>query len=49
MQNKLRKQNKEVKIKTIERDFWKDIAKIYIGDNINEYYNRLDLLISKNK
>jgi hypothetical protein len=49
MQNRLRKQNQELKRKTIERDFWKDIAKIYIGYNINEYYNRLDLLINKNK
>lgn len=43
MQHKLIKQNKQVKKLTVERDFWKDVSKIYIRDNINDYYNRLEI------
>ena len=48
IQNKMAQKNKQAHKDVIERDFWKKIAKTYIGENnIQQYYDRLNLLIEK--
>lgn len=46
--NKMADKNKQARIDSIEKKYWKEIAKIYIGDsNIQEYYDRLNLMLEK--
>jgi len=46
MANKLTERNKQAKIDAIEKNFWKTVAKTYVGENhIKEYYERLNLML----
>lgn len=46
LEDKMAKKNKQARRDTIERDFWKTIAKTYIGENnIQQYYERLNLIL----
>lgn len=46
MANKLSERNKQSQIDAIEKNFWKTIAKTYIGENnIQQYYERLNLVL----
>jgi hypothetical protein len=45
LQTKISEYKKRNKKYIIERDFWKKIAKAYIGENINQYYDRLDVAL----
>lgn len=46
MANKLTERNKQAQIDAIEKNFWKTIAKTYIGENnIQQYYERLNLML----
>jgi hypothetical protein len=46
MANKMTERNKQAQIDAIEKNFWKTIAKTYIGElHIKEYYERLNLML----
>lgn len=48
LEDKMRRRNFQARRDALECNFWKGIAKTYIGENhIQEYYERLDVLISK--
>ncbi len=48
MASKLSERNKQAQIDSIEKNFWKSIAKTYIGENnIQQYYERLNLMLKK--
>lgn len=43
---KIIERNRQAQIDSIEKQFWKEIAKTYIGEsNIQSYYDRLNLMI----
>jgi len=46
MTDKLSERNKQARIDAIEKNFWKTVAKTYVGENhIKEYYERLNLML----
>lgn len=46
MANKMAERNKQAQIDAIEKNFWKTIARTYIGEShIKEYYERLNLML----
>lgn len=46
IEEKISERNKQARIDAIEKNFWKTIAKTYIGENnIQQYYERLNLML----
>jgi len=46
IQDKIARKNEQSRIDAIEKNFWKEIAKTYIGENnIQQYYERLNLIL----
>ena len=46
IEEKISERNKQARIDSIEKNFWKTIAKTYIGENnIQQYYERLNLML----